>query len=34
MWTDRRTDMTKLVVAFLSFANALNNEKSEWFKST
>jgi hypothetical protein len=27
MRTDRRTDMTKLIVAFRNFANASNNER-------
>jgi hypothetical protein len=26
MWTNRRTDMTKLIVAFRNFANASKNE--------
>jgi len=29
-----RTDTTKLIVAFRSFANAPKNETSEWFNST
>ena len=28
--TDRRTDMTKLLVAFRNFANAPNNRQSQW----
>jgi hypothetical protein len=30
-WTDRQTDMTKLIVAFHSFAGAPNNIKIEFW---
>jgi len=31
-WTDKQTDMTKLIIAFRTVANAPKNDKDPYFK--